>query len=259
MLNKISSAIFLLAMCAVASAQEVKVNPNHYASDAWGRYYNSGRKMTFHGRVTGIENVRPTNGTDDEVTILVKNSDGGGTAVVDLGPAWFVNHQIAKIHIKDEVQVTGRKVIADGHGIILGSQILLGGQGGPVLALRRPSGRAYWMGTEVAVNTTMPAGANVVNGTIQNFTNYTVDNVPYAAAVIQTNDGLTTVDLGPQWYYGRQNLSYQVGQNLQVITGSQPIVINPYTTVLPTYAVYSTGNIYTLRYNNGIPVYNWGR
>ncbi len=248
-------ATALTLMGPSAMAQVVRNPHNDQSTDQYARAFRSGTPVTFKGRVTGIQVDRPAGATDDEVTLLVRNHDGGGTAIVDLGPKWFVDNQIAKVRVRDTVQISGRKVMVSGHGVILASQVLLNGQGGDVLALRWPGGRAYWTGVEVTENVTPPIGPNTVSGEISDLTTYTLNNVPYAAAVIQSGAGSVVVDLGPQWYYGRQNVNYRVGDYLSVVSGSRPIQVNQYLTVLPSYAVYSSSNVYTIRDIYGNPVY----
>lgn len=104
-------------------------------------------------------------------------------------------------------------------------------------------------------NVTPPIGPNTLSGTVSDITTYTLDNVPYAAAVIQSGNGLVTVDLGPQWYYGRQNVNYRIGDYLSVVSGPHPIQVTPYMTVLPSYAVYSGSNVYTIRDSYGNPIF----
>jgi len=254
------SFTILGALLAIsAGAQTVRV-PNHAtADDIWGSKFNAGHKITFRGKVTGVEKVRPKGAADSEVTLVVRNSDGGGTTSVDLGPSWYVDHQVAKVKVGDNIQVTGSKVMIDGHGMILASLVRLRGQGGPVLALRRPPGLAYWMGTEVASNATPPEGSNVITGQISQIVPYTYNGIPYQAAVIPVGaDGQTFVDLGPNWYYGWQNVNYQVGANVSVVVGPNPITVGPNMIVMPTYSIYSGSNIYTLRNPDGSPVFFGG-
>jgi hypothetical protein len=238
-----------------AFAQVVRNPHGDQSADIYGRAFRSGTPVTFVGRVTGIQVDRPAGAAEDDVTLLVRNRDGGGTAVVELGPKWFIDNQIAKVRVRDTVQISGRKVMVSGHGVIVASQVLLNGQGGDVLALRRPGGRAYWTGVEVTENVTPAIGPNTVSGEISDLTTYTVDNVPYAAAVIQSGSGFVTVDLGPQWYYARQNVNYHVGDYLSVVSGPHPIQVTPYLTVLPSYAVYSNSNVYTIRDSYGNPIF----
>ena len=248
-------SILSIAALGSASGQVVRNPYNERSADFYGRYFQAGTSLTFQGRVTGLQVDRPASGAEPEVTLLVKNRDGGGTAVVNLGPKWFIDNQTAKVRVGDTVQVSGRKILVDGRGIILASQVVLHGQGGDVLALRRPGGRAYWTGVEVAESTIPPIGPNTLNGTVSGLTTYTLDNVPYAAAIIQSGAGSTVVDLGPQWYYGRQNVNYKVGDYLSIVSGPNPIQVSPYLTVLPSYAIYNGPNVYSIRDTNGNPFY----
>ena len=253
----LTCSAFIAAACALASAQAVHTESRPGSSDVWGKLYNAGKKLTFAGKVTGIEVVRPASGKDSEVTLLVKNRDGGGTSIVDLGPQWFVDHQTATIHLKDKVQVTGSKVIVDGHGIVLASMIRVKGQGGLVVSLRRHSGRAYWMGTETDPNGNAPKGNNVLAGQISGISTYTLNNQQYSEATLQTNGGLMTVDLGPAWYYNHQDVQYNVGDNVSVIVGGQPFTLGPNNTVWQSQSIYSGSNVYTIRDSNGAPLYFW--
>ena len=248
-----------IAACAQANAQAIRVVNHNGATDIWGKYYTSGNKLTFTGKVTGIVKTLPDGGYDDEVTLLVQNKDGGGTSVVDLGPTWYVDRQVAKIKLKDKVRVTGSKVLVDGHGVVLASQILVNGRGGLVVSLRRQSGRAFWMGTETDPSITVPAGPNVRSGQLTGFSTYTINNVPYTAGVLQTDNGTLNIDLGPQWYYNRQNTVYRIGDNLSVVSGPVPFQIGPGNQIYQSYSIYRGQQVYNIRDQNGNPMYYWGQ
>jgi len=258
MRRTIALTALLVVTCAIAHAQVVRVESHAGATtDIWGKYYRAGKMLTFSGRVTGIEVTRPAPGKEKEVTLIVRNRDGGGTTVVDVGPSWYVDHQVAKIKVKDIVQVTGSKVLVDGRGIILAKLIRINGQGGPVVTLRRQNGRAYWQGTEIADNVTIPTGPNVQSGTITNFSTYNLNNIAYGEAVLQTDNGLVNIDLGPQWYYGQQNLAYQIGDHVSVVVGPNSISVGPNQNIYQSYSIYNGPSIYTVRYDNGVPAYYW--
>jgi len=258
MRRPLPTTAFLLVAFAFANGQVVQVAPHSGGTDVWGRYFDARHKITFSGRVTGIEKVRPLNAKDTEVTLLVRNRSGSGTSVVDIGPSWYVDHQTAKVKVGDNVQVTGSKAMIEGHGVVIASQVLLRGQGGPVLALRRLNGRAFWVGTESAQNSAPPTGSNVVQGRITGFKSYTLNNVEYQSAVLQTDGGQTLIDLGPQWYYNMQDVSYQIGDGVQVVVGPNPITVGPNLNIQSSYSIYGGSNIYTVRNSNGSPFYYWG-
>lgn len=253
------AAVLAIGAAVVGSAlpQTVHVPKNHVSVDPYADVYRSGKYIHFSGRVTGFSTIQPMQGGEHNVTLLVRNNEGGGTATVEMGPDWYVSHQEAKIHLKDRVEVTGRKVTLGGQGVIVAEMIVVNRPTGLVLTLRAPSGHAYWLGPEVAAK--LPTEPNMVGGTINGFQTYTVDNVPYEAAVLQTSNGLVTVDLGPTWYYGRQNLSYHVGDYLNVVEGANPLYVGPNSAIVSPYAVYSGSSVYWMRNAQGVPYYNWYR
>ena len=253
----LTCSIFLLVACTAVQAQVVHTETRAGSSDPWLSLYKAGKKITFSGKVTGIEVVRPNSGKESEVTLLVKNSNGGGTSIVDLGPRWFVDHQEARIHLKDKVQVTGSKAIVDGHGIVLASLIRVNGQGGPVVTLRRPNGRAYWVGTEQVTADNVPKGENVLSGQISDVGTYSVNNQTYSEATLQTANGLVTVDLGPAWYYTQQDVRYNVGDNISVVVGGQPFTVGPNNSVWQSRSIYNGSNVYSIRNVSGTPLYLW--
>lgn len=253
----ITSAVLIASLSGFVNAQTVHVPARVYATDLWGALFDPDHTITFTGRITGIEKVKPKQGNDTEVTLLVRKSDGNGTFIVDLGPSWYVDHQVAKVKVGTQVQVTGTKAMVDRRGMIVSSQIVLNGKGGLVLALRRPNGKAYWIGTEVAQNQTPPTGPNVVTGTVTGFQGYTLNNVDYQSAIVQTPAGPAMVDLGPTWYYGYQNAAINVGDGVTVVTGSNAFMIGPNMQIWPTYSIYNGPNIYNLRNSNGAPLYYW--
>jgi len=228
MKRTISCLAFVVVACAIGSAQVVQVQPHDGTTDAWGKYFNARKKITFSGLVTGIAIAKQAPGGEDQVVALVRNKVGGGTADVELGPKWYVNEQQAKIHVGDEVQVTGSKVLVDGHGTIIASQVVVNGQGGPVLALRRLSGRAYWMTSD---NTRVASRArNTANGdaeseqTDQNLLPPAVQNNPNS--VITSNDGLVNIDTNGYWNLP-YNLTFPVNTYTNVVTGPYPITFGP--------------------------------
>ncbi len=193
------------------------------------------------------------------MTLLVRNKAGGGTYVVDVGPTWYVDHKVAKLHVKDYVQITGSKVMVSGHGFVLASQIRVKGLGGLVVSLRRSGGRAYWMGTETAQSRSVPAGPKVLTGNFTGFNTYSVNNVPYAAGVLRTANRPVTVDLGPEWYYNQQDVVYHVGDGVSVVTGWNSFTMGPIGKIYPSYSIYRGPQIYTIRDGNGNPTYYWGQ
>jgi len=223
MRNTFLCTAFVIAASAVASAQVVHVQSHDNATDIWGPYFNARKKVTFTGYIKGIIKGRPATRADMQYSILVKSSATGETAEVEVGPEWFIKDQQAKLHVGDRVHVTGTKLTVDHHSLIVASQILLRDQGGPVLALRRPNGRAYWMPAVVAEQpsdtvATLPPPEITIP----------FDTTPgsiYPRGPIQINDGVT-VDNGV--WYGNQNTVTQINPFVRLVSGPYPIFIWPF-------------------------------
>ena len=244
-----------VGICSFANAQPVKLDNHVGTTDAWASLVRKGHKITFQGRVTGVLTSKRDLLSANEVLLLVRNADGGGTTTVDVGPRWFIDHQSAKIRVGDKVQVTGTKVMVSGHGMIISSFIRLRDQGGPVLTSRRLNGTAYWVATETADRSQVAASATTIDGTFADFGTYSQDNVIHSSGILQTADGRMTIDLGPQWYYQGQNLSYQIGQRVFVVSGPNPFTVGGNLTVYPSYNNYQGKQVYNLRDTNGNPIY----
>jgi len=215
--------------------------------------YNQKSQITFDGVVTGIQRVNPMPGMDVGVTLLVKNDDGGGTAVVELGPAWFVDRQMLQIKVKDRVSVTGSKVMIDGRGVILAKLVQVDTD---VLALRRPNGVPYWdVGTPV-VNAGPYPGLQNLTGQIEEYRVYRADGSMYSGLVLNTPGGTVQVDLGPQWFIGPQGFVFPVGSTISIGT---PNLRVPYNGSLPVYWFQMNGNTIQLRNSNGIGIWQGWR
>lgn len=237
-------ALTIAASMAVAQTVVVDRMGGYAYNSPYNRLYNQRSQITFTGVVTGIQRVKPTPNMDTGVTLLVKNDAGGGTAVVDLGPAWFVDQQVTKIRSKDKIQVTGSKVMVDGRGVILAKLVKSGNN---VLALRRPDGRPYWDIYEPVVANLGP-DPNVIEitGTVEAYRIFGEGADRYAGLVLQTPDGTLTVDLGPQWFFQPQGFVFNNGSTV-IIGGSRTFRLDPYANVIPAYWFRTGNNVYHLR------------
>ena len=101
------SLLFLLLGAAAVAPTQAVVNDARLGGYAYNspynKLYNLRTQITFTGTVTGIQKVSPLPGMAEGTTMLVKNDSGGGTAVVELGPSWFVDRQVAKVKTKQHV------------------------------------------------------------------------------------------------------------------------------------------------------------
>lgn len=249
----LAGALVVASALALTQAVRLDRSGGFGADSPYNRLYNSRNIVTFEGRVTGLQVGSPMSNVGETVSLLVKASNGG-TALVDLGPRWFVDNQVAKVKVGDRVRVTGSKVLVNGRGLILASNVV---RNGLVLGLRRPNGSPYWVAYQTTPNPPVPSNATPVTGTIQSFESYTINGVPHESAVLETNNGTLRIDLGPQWFYSRQNVIYQPGDNLVVYTGPNPVRLPGNVTIVPSNVIIRGNEVYTLRLENGAPVYYW--
>lgn len=219
----------------------------------YNRLYNLRSQITFDGRITGIQRVEPRNGMSEGVTILVK-APNGGTAVVELGPTWFVDNQKTKLNLKDQVQVTGSKIMVDGRGVILAKLVKVGHN---VLALRRPEGYPYW---DIAQPVTqLPPDPNVIEitGAVDRMTTFGTGPNIASGLVLRTANGLVNIDLGPTWFYEPQAIMFNPGARLTILTGGT-YSVSPTGRIVPAYWIRSGDNIYQIRTSSGRGVWENG-
>lgn len=253
---KLAALAATTVLAATSFSQEVRVpdrTGGYYADSPYNRLYNTNTMVTFTGKVTGIQEVSPMKGMAGAVTYLVRASNGG-TAIVDAGPAWFINNQVAKVHVGNQIQVTGSKVMIDGKGQILASQIVIGKK---VLALRRASGFPYWDAYAVNNNVQISNSATI-EGRVIGTNTYMINDVPYYYMTVGNGSSNVYVDLGPQWFYNRQNIVYRPGDYVQVLGMGTPYTVGN-VTIVPSYSIYRGNDVFTLRGNDGYPVWYGGR
>ncbi|MBC8063313.1 MAG: hypothetical protein H7Y17_00660 [Chlorobia bacterium] len=246
---------FGLTSAALSQTVIVDNRMGGYAFNSpYNKLYNQSSQITFTGKVTGIQKTVPMRGMAPATTLLVKTSTGG-TAVVELGPTWYVENQQTKIRTKDNIQVTGSKVMIDGRGVILAKLIK---KNTSVLALRRINGRPYWDISEpVVLNSGVDPNVYEVTGTVEGFRIYGDGADSYAGLSLRTSEGLITVDLGPQWFVGPQQFNFVNGMNLSFATGGT-YRVDPYSNPIPAYWVRFGGNTYQFRNNNGTGIWMGG-
>ena len=148
----------LLFTAAYAPAQTL----TSYGSGGFGlnstyaRLYNPATTVTFRGKITGVEVASPLNGAGNSVRIIVKTR-AGGSSLVELGPEWFVNHQLVKLHPRDNVTVTGSKIDIDGRGSIMARRVVVGRK---ALVLRDVHGNPFWNANTPSVSPALVTNSN---------------------------------------------------------------------------------------------------
>ena len=211
-------------------------------NSAYAKLYNVSSVITFRGKITGVTIGAPFAGAGNSVRIVVK-ARSGGSSLVEVGPEWYVDHQNIKLKPKENVTVTGSKIILDGRGSIMARKIVVGRKS---MVLRDIYGNPYWSATSSAfkpmiaiagprpastVTTTNAAGQTVrvpvmpynstqfvymtraiATGAIDHF-NITNGNV----FMTMNSDGvMRNVYLGPDWYIERQDMTLNPGDEVTV-------------------------------------------
>ena len=74
--------------------------------------------------------------------------------------------------------------------------------------------------------------------------------------MLQQPGGNVFVDLGPEWFFERQNIVYNAGDYVQVIGAGQPYRVGN-VTIIPSNTIYRGNDVLNLRYQNGRPVWQW--
>lgn len=208
--------LFLASLVGLALAQAVVVSgPAGYNADSpYNRLYNTRSVITFKGTIAGMEIAPPMPGMGNAVTILVK-APKGVTWHVDVGPEWYVNNQRTHIKLKDQVQVTGSRVLIEGHSVILAEQIVRNKE---VLTLRRPAGRPYWDSVYAKEPQDSSKQRQIV-GQITNIDSFTDGtNGPTQRVTVQTDDGTYQVALAPEWFMQRQAVQLTLGSTVDIRT-----------------------------------------
>lgn len=224
-MNRFKLAVSMVATLGIyaCSVGQVVVN---YGSGGYGpesgyvSLYAKGKTAELSGSVTGIQRSSPQKGMEENVTLLVK-AKNGGTAMVDLGPAWYVDRQSVKFKVRDNVRVTGSKVLINGQTTILAQRITKNNR---VLYLRGEDGWPMWISYRghVDVRATNTVSPNVVvNGTITDITSTYNPATGWNDAVVVVDGGSQTywLNLGPVWFAQRQDMFLQVG-NVIVANGA---------------------------------------
>jgi len=251
----VSAAMAASAVAPCQKAQTIRSGGYEWGSP-YNKLYSPSTVITFTGKVTGVQVMQPMSGMDDGALVLVKLANGG-TSLVDLGPAWYVNNQPITINVGDRITVTGSKVIVDKRGTVLARKVQ---KGNDVLLLRDTAGDPLWWAYRNYPNgvpVDQFGNQTAYTGTVTGFDTTQVNGVVTDDVVLQTPNGNVTVNLGPAWFVDRQPPMFQLGSNITVYTGTAPTTVGNIT-IIPAWQVTNATALLNLR-SNGIPVWNgWG-
>ena len=129
-----TAAIVALFASSNATAQRGK--------GAADRRYDPKTVETIQGTVLSVEKTAPPQNRGYGVHLTLQTADNQ-TVDVHLGPAWFLDKQPTHVEAKDQITVTGSRVMIDGKPAIIAAEIK---KGAVVLKLRDSNGIPIWAG-----------------------------------------------------------------------------------------------------------------
>lgn len=103
------------------------------------RDYNPTTVETVSGTVFSIEKTNPPKKRGYWVDVMLQT--GNGTIPVELGPAWYVNHQTPRMEINDMIMVTGSRMAINGTPILIAAEVRKQNE---ILKLREANGIPVW-------------------------------------------------------------------------------------------------------------------
>jgi sporulation protein YlmC with PRC-barrel domain len=115
-------------------------------SGGWGmqgriqEHWNQGQQTTVSGTITNIDRQSPQKGVDEGLVITVQTADGE-ERLVHLGPAWYLEGQVAELQDGQQVQVQAREIAMEDRVVVLAQSVQFD-RG--TLALRDQQGRPVW-------------------------------------------------------------------------------------------------------------------
>lgn len=247
-------AIAAALAVSAAAAQEVVVR----GSGGWGldaplnRMFDREFMVKFSGKVTGKQTSPPLPNMEPAVSLLVR-ADNGGTALVHLGPAWFITRQPQTIGLGERITVFGSKTFIDGKSAILATRIVVDNQ---TLYLRDENGMPFWSAWREAVPPNLvQIGTEVVDAKIVDVGQLPgATGGPNSLLIVQGDSGEFRVDLGPVWFMNRQDDFFNTGDVIR-ISGVRGNVGLPGPPIIIPNFIQRGPDVLILRNVNGQPVW----
>jgi hypothetical protein len=106
----------------------------------YGRLYDPAKEQTISGQVVSLETSAPTPGMVPGMLMLVQTDDGKSTRV-QVGPAWYLEHQDLDVKENTHVQVSGARTEIQGQSVLMAREVQFDGQ---VITLRDAQGMPMW-------------------------------------------------------------------------------------------------------------------
>jgi sporulation protein YlmC with PRC-barrel domain len=102
--------------------------------------WDQGEETTIHGTITNIERKAPKEGMEEGLVVSIQTADGQDR-LVHLGPAWYLEGQVAELQDGQQVHIKAREIAIEDRVVVLAKSVQLE-QG--ALALRDEQGRPVW-------------------------------------------------------------------------------------------------------------------
>lgn len=180
-------------------------------SSPFQRLYDLNSVITFTGKVISVTVAAPSAGMESAERLLIR-SPNGGTSQVMVGPNWYLTHQGVRYEVGDTLQITGSKVFRNGKSFILAAKIV---GAGDVLTLRDPDGYPVWDWYRHQP----PSGAAKLEAIPGTVVAVEQDEAGMKNLKVDTKFGSVTLQTGPQWYWNRQNYTFDVGSGVTFYAG----------------------------------------
>jgi hypothetical protein len=230
------------------------------------RMYEQENVRTISGRIVAILERRPLDGMDEGMSMTVRPDDGEAINI-DLGPMWYLERQELNLRVGDRVEVTGAQVELNGEPMMLAANVVKDNR---VMYLRDVRGTPIWAAwgprahIEVMADprvqrqqdqqqqqqqqtqqqqqqqthqqTQMPpadmAEHQIFEGRLVGVEvlQQGQAGVPSSVLVIDSPTGLVRVDLGPQWFIQRQDMTFGIGDQVRIF--SPPVQMQQGTGVI---------------------------
>jgi hypothetical protein len=181
-----------------------------------GRAFENERLDTASGRIIGIQVGAGTTQWNQMVTLLVATPFG--TEEVDLGPFWYIQNQPVRLLMGQDVTVSGVRHTREGRPVLEAWRVE---RPGGALVLRDPFGLPLWDALRPVPRTGPFTGLEQIQGQVTGFS-----PMPFMSQTGRMNilldagsGGVRTIDLGPNWFMGRQRMPFGVGDRVTVYLG----------------------------------------
>ena len=110
----------------------------------YNKKFKSGQTQTITGTVQSLDHAKPMANMSEAVVLNVRTEDGQ-TALIHLGPTWFIDNQAIRFNNGDQVTVSGVRCDIEGKAVVLATEVR---SNNVQLTLREQDGTPRWDATK---------------------------------------------------------------------------------------------------------------